>query len=160
MNFLIEEDAEHITDSEINRLLTDAYVGGGFTSPERASSIFVPSSVRGRGKMITARTTEGIFAGMVIVVRPDSPARRMAESDEAEIHLLAVDSIYRCQGLGRLLMASALQSIQEMGFDKAVLWTQPTMISAHRLYESLGFVRAHWRDPVLDGMLFFAYEKN
>ncbi|MEZ6094417.1 MAG: GNAT family N-acetyltransferase [Pirellulaceae bacterium] len=110
--------------------------------------------------MIIARTTDGVLAGMVMVVRPDSPARRMAETDEAEIHLLAVDSIYRGQGLGRMLMARALETIRDMGFEKVVLWTQPTMLPAHRLYESLGFVRAHWRDPVLDEVEFFAYEKK
>ena len=160
MKFLIEEHAEHVTDSEINKLLTDAYVGGGYTPLGRASNIFVPAAVRSRGKMIAARTTEGAFAGMVIVVRPDSPARRMAEPDEAEIHLLAVDSMYRGQGLGRLLMSRALETIRDMGFEKAVLWTQPIMLPAHRLYESLGFVRAHWRDPVLDGVDLFAYEKR
>lgn len=160
MQFLIEEDADNVSDSEINKLLTDAYVGGGFTSPERAAIIFVPSSVRSRGKTIVARTTDGAFAGMVIVVRPDAPARRMAEPDEAEIHLLAVDSVYRRYGLGRMLVSKALESIEKMGFKNTVLWTQPTMIPAHRLYESLGFVRAHGRDPVLDGTYFFAYERK
>ena len=160
MKFLIKEDAERVTDSEINRLLTNAYVGGGFTSAERAATIFVPASVRIRGKMVVARTAEGVFAGMVIVVRPDSPAQRMAEPDEAEIQLLAVDSIFRGQGLGRMLMSTALEIIREMGFEKSVLWTQPAMLPAHRLYESLGFVRVPSRDPVLDGILFFAYEKR
>ena len=160
MEFLIEEHAENISDSEIKKLLTDAYVGGGFTTLERAAIIFVPSAVRNRGKMFVARTTDGVFVGMVIAVRPDAPARRMAEPDEAEIHLLAVDSMYRGNGLGRVLMSKALESIRDMGFNKTVLWTQPQMIPAHRLYESMGFVRAHWRDPVLDGISFFAYEKK
>jgi ribosomal protein S18 acetylase RimI-like enzyme len=123
-------------------------------------AIFVPSSVRSRGKTIVAHTTDGTFAGMVIVVRPDAPARRIAEPDEAEIHLLAVDSAYRGNGLGRILVSKALESIEEMGFKNTVLWTQPTMIPAHRLYESPGFVRAHERDPVLDGTNFFAYERK
>lgn len=158
MDFLIEEHADNASDSEIIKLLTDAYVGGGFTSPERAAIIFVPTSVRSRGKMIVARTTDGAFAGMVIVVRPDAPARRIAEPDEAEIHLLAVDTAYRGHGLGRILVSKALESIEKMGFKNTVLWTQPTMIPAHRLYESLGFVRAHGRDAVLDETYFFVYE--
>lgn len=160
MSFYIDEHPESCSDSEINHLLVDAYVGGGFTSPERAAIVFAPSAVRLRGKLITARTTEGLLAGMVIVVRPDAPARRIAEPDEAEIHLLAVDPRFQGKGLGRLLMSTALQSIRSMGFNKSVLWTQPTMTPAHRLYESLGFVRAHSRDPILDGISFFAYEKK
>lgn len=158
MGFYMDQHPEHCSDSEINKLLVDAYVGGGFTSPERAAILFVPSAVRNRGKLFVARTTEGVFAGMVIVVRPDAPARRIAEPDEAEIHLLAVDSRYRGNGLGRLLMSTALDSIRNMGFHKSVLWTQPTMVAAHRLYESMGFVRAHGRDPELDGIGFYAYE--
>ncbi|XZE56617.1 GNAT family N-acetyltransferase [Planctomycetaceae bacterium SH139] len=158
MEYLIEEHAENISDFEINKLLTNAYVGGGFTTPERAAIIFVSSAVRRRGKMIVARTADGVFVGMVIAVRPDAPARRMAEPDEAEIHLLAVDTLYRGNGLGRVLMSKALETIRDMGFNKAVLWTQPQMIPAHRLYESMGFVRAHWRDPVFDGIYFFAYQ--
>ncbi len=57
----------------------------------------------------------------------------MAEPDEAEIHLLAVDPQYQGIGLGRLLMTKALESIKDMGLRKTVLWTQTTMIPAHRL---------------------------
>ncbi len=158
--FHIESNPSSVSDSEITVLLNRAYVEGGFTSPDRAASKFVPSAVRKRGETICARTSEGALAGMVIVVRPDAPARRMAEPDEAEIHLLAVDPQYQGIGLGRLLMTKALESIKDMGLRKTVLWTQPTMIPAHRLYESLGFTRAAARDPVFDEVHFLAYVKN
>lgn len=158
--FHFESDPFNISDSEIAVLLNRAYVEGGFTTPERAANTFVPSAVRKRGETIFLRTSEGALAGMVIVVRPDAPARRMAEPDEAEIHLLAVDPQYQGNGLGRSLMTKALELIKDMGFHKTVLWTQPTMIPAHRLYESLGFTRAAARDPVFDGVYFLAYVKN
>ncbi len=158
--FHFESNPNSVSDSEITILLSKAYVEGGFTTPERAANAFIPSAVRTRGELISARTPEGIFAGMVIIVRPDAPARRMAESDEAEIHLLGVDPQFQGQGLGRLLMTKALDSIAKMGFQKTVLWTQPTMIPAHRLYESMGFVRANARDPVFDEIYFLAYVKS
>lgn len=158
--FHVEDSPSCVSDPEITTLLGRAYVDGGFTSPERAATTFAPSAVRQRGELIGARTPEGIFAGMVIVVRPDAPARRLAEVDEAEIHLLGVDPRFQGQGLGRLLMAKALERIKEMGFHRTVLWTQPTMIPAHRLYESMGFVRAIARDPVFDGICFLAYVKT
>ena len=160
MHFQFESDLNHVSDLEIAMLLNRAYVEGGFTTPERAAYTFDPSAVRKRGEMICARTAEGVFAGMVIVVRPDAPARRMAEPDEAEIHLLGVAPQFQGQGLGRLLMTKALGAIERMGFSKTVLWTQPTMIPAHRLYESMGFVRANDRDPVFDEVGFLAYVRR
>lgn len=159
--FQIQNSPESLADADLVTLLTQAYVGGGFTTPERAATIFKPSEVRSRGNLICARTREDdSLAGMVIVVLPDYPARRMAESDEAELHLLAVAPQCRGLGLGRLLVSTALETINEHGLRRAILWTQPAMIVAQRLYEDLGFVRAPGRDPTFDGMKFFAYEKR
>lgn len=158
--FRLEHDPATVTDSELVGLLTSAYVGGGFTSPERATTVFAPTGVRSRGQMIFARSqVDHSLAGMVIVVLPDSPARWIAESDEIELHLLAVDPRHHGRGLGRALINTALSSIHAQGFRKAVLWTQPSMIVAQRLYERVGFVRAVARDPKLDDIQFLAYEK-
>lgn len=160
MLFRIESCAGDVADTEITQLLTEAYLNGGFTTPERAEKIFVPAAVRARGELITPRDSDGVFVGMVIVVRPNAPARRMAEPDEAEIHLLAVALQWRRHGLGRQLMEMSLEVIRRMGLSKVLLWTQPTMIPAHRLYESLGFERAPSRDPFLDGTHFLVYAKS
>lgn len=159
MLFRIECCAVDVADTEITQLLTEAYVNGGFTAPERAAKIFVPAAVRARGELISALDPDGVLVGMVIVVRPDAPARRLAEPDEAEIHLLAVAPQYRRHGLGRQLMQKSLEVIRKIGLPKVLLWTQPAMIPAHRLYESLGFERAPSRDPYLDGTDFLAYVK-
>lgn len=160
VNFIIESNSNKVSDTEITRLLTDTYVGGGYSTPERGAEFFVATKVRSRGELISATTQDGIFVGMVIVVRPDAPAKRIAEPDEAEIHLLGVDPNYRRHGIGRLLMTKAIDSILGMGFRKVILWTQPSMKEAHRLYESMGFVRAKSRDPMLDGIDFLAYVKS
>jgi len=160
-DFYFELDSGKVADSELVDLLTSAYVGGGFTSPERATSLFAPKAIRSRGQMIFARTqTEHSLAGMVIVVLPHFPARRIAEVDEAELHLLAVAPLHHGRGLGRALIDSALESIHAQGFRKTVLWTQPSMVVAHRLYERTGFVRAVSRDPTMDDIEFLAYEKS
>jgi ribosomal protein S18 acetylase RimI-like enzyme len=160
MLFRIESNADHVQDDEILRLLTEAYVHGGYTTPERAAQIFLPAAIRGRGELITACDGEGALVGMVIVVRPDAPARCMAEPCEAEIHLLAVATHCRRLGLGRQLMEKSLEVIGGMGFVRALLWTQPTMLPAHRLYESLGFERTPNRDRLLDGIPFLIYLKS
>jgi GNAT superfamily N-acetyltransferase len=154
-------DSLEVADAEIGSLLNKAYVEGGFTSPERGEAIFAPSAVRSRGYLICARPLGAEkLAGMVIVVPPDSPARRLANSDEVELHLLAVDDAYRGAGLGRALVQAAIDLAHEHGFRRMVLWTQPKMIVAQRLYMSAGFARAVHRDPTINGMQFLAYEKQ
>ncbi|MDD5057061.1 MAG: GNAT family N-acetyltransferase [Sideroxydans sp.] len=150
-----------VADCEISGLLTSAYVDGGFTTSDKASVLFAPSAVRGRGHLLCARPQGGDkLAGMVIVVTPDSPARRLANMDEAELHLLAVADAYRGQGLGRVLVSAAISAAHEFGFQKMILWTQPTMTAAQGLYESTGFIRAAHRDPTINGLRFLAYEFN
>ena len=162
MQFRIDSaDSLKVADAEIGDLLNKAYVGGGFTSPERGEVIFAPPAVRGRGHLICARPQGAEkLAGMVIVVTPDSPARRIANADEAELHLLAVDDECRRLGLGGALVKAAIDVTKELGFRKMVLWTQPSMTAAQKLYESAGFVRAVHRDPTINGMRFLAYEKQ
>jgi hypothetical protein len=41
-----------------------------------------------------------------------------------------------------------------------ILWTQPAMTVAKKLYESADFVRAAHRDPTFNGIRFLAYEKQ
>lgn len=134
-------DALDVTDSEIWGLLTHVYVAGGFTTQEEAASLFEPSSVRQRGILIGARESQQAkLAGMIIVVPPDSAARRLAKGNEAEIHLLAVAPEYRRQGLGRMLIETAITQASQKGYAKLLLWTQLSMHAAQRLYESTGFI--------------------
>ena len=154
-------DSLKVADTEIGDLLGKSYVEAGFTSPERAEAIFEPTAVRGRGHLICARPQGNeSLAGMVIVVTPDSPARRIANADEIELHLLAVDSEYRGLGLGRDLVETAIGMANGLGYRKMILWTQPAMTVAQKLYESAGFGRTVSRDPTINGLKFMAYEKQ
>jgi len=154
-------DSLNVSNVEIHDFLTRAYVKGGYTSAERGEVLFAPPTVRARGNLICARPKGAdVLAGMVIVVTPDSPARRLANADEAELHLLAVDDAYRSLGLGRALVGAATDIARGLGFRKIVLWTQPSMTAAQKLYESAGFVRAAHRDPTINGMPFLAYESQ
>ena len=152
-------DVLKITDTEITALLTQVYVGGGFTTPDEAASLFEPSAVRRRGILIGGREkTSQALAGMIIVVPPDSPARRLIESRGAELHLLGVKPEYRRHGLGRLLIQAAIEQAIYLNFRKVSLWTQVTMTSAQKLYELSGFV--HVRNLEKNGRQFKVYERG
>ena len=154
-------DSLNVTDPEIGCLLTEVYVESGLTSSDRAVALFSPPAVRSRGQLICARSQrEAVFAGMVIVVPPDSPARHIAYPDETEMHLLAVRQAYRGFGLGRALVRAATAIASQLGYHKMVLWTQPIMTAAQALYESEGFLRASDRYPTMNGIKYLAYDKQ
>lgn len=153
--------ADHlkVDDSEILDLLTQVYVDGGFTTPGEAVSLFEPTAVRARGVLISAREIQqSRLAGLIIVVPPGSPARRLAKNNEAELHLLGVRVEYRRHGLGRMLVDAAIENASRLGCSKLILWTQLSMNSAQRLYESAGFV--HISKIERNGREFKVYERS
>lgn len=152
-------DRLSITDAEISALLEQAYVAAGFVTPEEADALFKPAAVRERGILIGARQRyDATFAGMVIMVPPNSEARRLALGNEAELHLLGVRPQYRGCGLGRALVETALATAERVGCTKIILWTQPPMIAAQRLYESTGF--NYIGDMERNGRVFRVYERD
>ena len=151
-------DTLEISDLELSELLTQVYVAGGFTTLEEAASLFEPSIVRNRGVLIGARERHhSKLAGIIIVVPPDSSARRLAKNNEAEIHLLGVKPEYRRHGLGRMLVEAAIARAIQSGYSKLILWTQLSMNAAQKLYESSGFI--HIDDIARNGRDFKVYEK-
>lgn len=148
-----------ITDMELSELLTHVYVMGGYTTREEAASLFDPAAVQKRGILIGAREKQhAVLAGIVILVPSDSPARRLAKGNEAEIHLLGVQPAYRRQGLGRMLVNAAIARANQNRCSKLILWTQLSMSAAQALYESIGFV--HIGDLARNGRDFKVYEKS
>jgi len=134
----------NIDDIELYKFLTQVYVEEEFTARDEAVSLFEPSAVRKRGMLIGAREKKTLrLAGMIIVVPPDSPARRLAQNGEAEIHLLGVKPEYRRHGLGRMLVKSAIDTAKHSGYSKIILLTQNSMKSAQKLYEAMGFIHVH-----------------
>ena len=151
--------AEEGDAKEIERLLDRVYVAAGFTDPDVAKEIFRAEAVLARGNVLVARDGD-VLAGMVIVVPPDSPARRLAEEGDVEMHLLAVAPEYRSVGLGGQLVVASLDFARAGGFQRMVLWTQPLMSAAHRLYERHGFARAPSRDFAARGRDFLVFERS
>ncbi len=142
MKFEIDTaDALKLKDIEISELLNQVYVEGGFIDLREAALLLNPSAVTKRGTLIGVR--EKLYSNlvaMIILVPPDSAARRLAKNNEAEIHLLAVKPEYRRRGLGGMLVESAINKAKSLGCSKIILWTQTTMKEAQKLYQKIGFV--------------------
>ena len=156
---LASSESKAITDQELGELLTQVYVEGGYTSPEEAVMLFAPANVRKRGVLIGAREKQkGELAGIIIVVAPGSPAIKLAQKNEAEIHLLGVKPAYQHQGLGRMLVAAAIDNAKNNGYSKLILWTQSSMIVAQKIYADMGFIQCDVFEK--NGRTFKVYEKH
>ena len=151
-----EEDSR-----EIELLLREVYVGGGFTEAIVADFMFAAASVIGRGHVMIARDLETQeLAGMVVVVAATSAARRFANSGEVEMQLLAVAPAFRRLGVGDLLVTSALDFARAAGAGKMILWTQSAMTDAQRLYQRHRFERTPVRDFERSGRQFLVFERS
>lgn len=130
------------------------------SSSHPAEKAFIPDELCRRGEITLAKSPARELLGMIVCVRPISPARQIAESDEAEIHLLAVSPQARGQGLPHISLRLCERRAASLGYLKVVLSTQPAMYAAHRVYEKLGYRRNPLRDWRRDGgKRYLVYEK-
>lgn len=136
----------HADDRSLQELLTRVYVGGRFTDAAVAADAFIPTTVRARGQLFWCRSWQGHLLGMVMLVPPTSAVRRLASAHEAELHLLAVDPSWRGRGVGAALVSTVLAAARQQAYRGLVLWTQPTMAAAHRLYTGAGFIPSPQED--------------
>ena len=86
-------------------------------------------------------------AGCVTLVSDaTSPWAELLEPGEAGIRMLAVEPRAQHCGAGRALVEACISRSKELGRMGLFLHTTPWMTAAQRLYESLGFERARYRD--------------
>ncbi len=57
-----------------------------------------------------------------------------------ELDTIAVDPLYWHQGIGKMLMVTALHALKIKGYQKAVLWTLSDYPLAESFYKSIGWV--------------------
>ena len=75
-----------------------------------------------------------IVVGMLTIGLYYSPT-----GSKAWIEDVVVDNAYRGQGLGRMLVAEAIEQAREWGAQTLMLTSNPKRIAANALYRSLGF---------------------
>ncbi|MDV6235243.1 GNAT family N-acetyltransferase [Leptospira ellisii] len=154
----------HVDQTEYDRgietLLQRSYVDAGFTSPEIAEKIFSIEEVKKRGKILLGITTTEEVVGMIILGNEHNPYRQIAQTDEAEMQLLATLPSHRKRGIGDRLCLDFETEAKRSGFRNAVLSTQPSMKAAHKLYEKYGYRRNSARDWSRNDREFWVYEKK
>ena len=78
-------------------------------------------------------TRHGVFAGSIAIDGVD------AVQDGARLRWFIVDPQFQKTGVGRKLIALAIEFCVQQGFPGVYLWTFKGLESARRLYESVGF---------------------
>lgn len=94
--------------------------------------------------VLVATENDDILGG-VAFVPSGGPLADLARPGEAEIRMLAVAHAARGRGIGHALVQACVDRASGVATG-VVLCTQPTMHTAHRIYERLGFTRAPERD--------------
>lgn len=134
-------------------LLCDVYSGGGFVSEARARQAYTQEQLSANGLMLVACDATEIL-GAVIMVHPRSQLSQLATDSEAEFRLLAVRPESRGRGVGGQLVNACINHARTPPniVERIVICTQPSMRSAQKLYERLGFTREPLRDFVVPSM--------
>lgn len=127
-------------------LMQRMYVGGGYTAAVNASDFMTRNNLEPAGQLLVAADDADVVLGAVLLLHPVSALRQLAGAEEREFRLLAVDDKARGKGVGEQLVQACMHRAFTAGAQAVVLWTQPGMHSAHRLYERMGFRRARERD--------------
>lgn len=66
--------------------------------------------------------------------------------DEFEIKTVYVAHEFRRRGIARRLVNMSIDYARTAGWPRVMLWSDTRFVEAHRLYESMGFIRGETRD--------------
>ncbi|MFI6082562.1 GNAT family N-acetyltransferase [Streptomyces sp. NPDC051217] len=97
-------------------------------------------------EVLVAVDGAGTLLGGVAYVGAGSAWADLAGDGEAEFRMLAVAPGGRGRGVGGALVRACVDRARATGCVRVRLSTQKAMLSAHRIYERLGFVRTPERD--------------
>ena len=88
-----------------------------------------------------------VVAGSVVLSLPGMEMSELAQDGELEFRMLAVHPDHHRKGVARALVRTVITRAEALeAISAVVLTTMETMLGAHRLYESEGFVRTPERD--------------
>jgi GNAT superfamily N-acetyltransferase len=120
----------------------DGFGGGGY------AEVLADAATRAAVADLLVAVDGPALLGTVTVVGPDAPPdwREAERAAAGTIRMLAVAPEARGRGTGTALALACVDRARAAGWRQLTLLTQPDMLTAHRIYDQLGFVR----DPALD----------
>jgi ribosomal protein S18 acetylase RimI-like enzyme len=144
---MLIRDAKQSELAAVGNIRVAAYRADGFLS---ADSEYEPRlrglGNDGTGHVLVAADEDGGLLGTVMLQTWPDASHVVTGPDRAEIRALAVLPEARGAGLGRALLAAVTDRAVRERVRELLLLTQTDMKTAHRLYESAGFVRLPERD--------------
>jgi ribosomal protein S18 acetylase RimI-like enzyme len=140
-------DAKQDELAEIGAIRVAAYRADGYLSPgSRYEPRLRGLGADGAGHVLVAVADDGALIGTVMLQTWPDAGELVRHEDEAEIRALAVLPAARGAGLGRALLSAVIDRATQENIRLLLLFTQPEMKVAHRLYESAGFTRRPEQD--------------
>ncbi len=116
----------------VGELTLAAYHAIGIGSPEYDRQL-ADAARRAREAELLVAVLDGAVAGTITLVGQGSAWREIAQPDEDELRMLAVDPAFQGRGVGEALVRACQDS------RDVVASSAPGMAAAHRLYARLGF---------------------
>ncbi|MEU6351637.1 GNAT family N-acetyltransferase [Streptomyces sp. NPDC047072] len=144
-------DYEHLGEITAQAYLQDGLLAFGDEDDWYFQELKNVAKRAAEADVLVAATDDRILGG-VTYVPSGGPFAELARPGEAEIRMLAVFHEARGRGVGKALVQACIDRARATDTTAVVLCTQPTMHTAHRIYERLGFTRAPERDwhPIPD----------
>jgi ribosomal protein S18 acetylase RimI-like enzyme len=117
-------------------------------------------NVAGRAEkavVLVAVDESGALLGSVTYVPGVGPYAEFEGADEAGIRMLVVAPVAQGRGVGTALVGACVERARSAGRARVSLHTTPSMVTAQRLYQRLGFRRAPERDWLPGGLKLLGY---
>jgi GNAT superfamily N-acetyltransferase len=136
--------AEH---AELGELCVRAYRDIGPVSDGYAAKLRDVADRARTARVLVADDGDGSAPlGCVTLILGGGPWGEVAAADEGEFRMLAVDPAAQGRGAGAALVRACVDEVRRAGRARVVISSATDMVTAHRLYERLGFVHAPARD--------------
>ncbi|MFF5055595.1 GNAT family N-acetyltransferase [Micromonospora sp. NPDC000663] len=150
MTGLLIRRAEPVDFPAVARLTVAAYEADGQLKGENGYGVVLAdvSTRAASGEVLVAvDEATGAVLGSVTFVLPGTPFAELSGPGEAEFRMLAVDPAAQGRGVGVALVRACVDRATGLGCAAVVICVRAGMaVSAHRIYERLGFVRSPEKD--------------
>jgi GNAT superfamily N-acetyltransferase len=136
------DPSEH---AALGDLCVAAYAADDLAPPGYEGALRDVATRAASAEILVAEEDADVLGTVTLVLDP-GPMREIATPDEGEFRMLAVAPHARGKGAGTALVRACADRARARGRRALVCSSQPSMRSAHAIYERLGFVRDPARD--------------